>query len=502
MDSQIRNLAVAIASGAVSYPARPPFHPPEVYPEIAGINRSIDPTNDVFPMVRESMRLLGLDSERYGTPGWNPLGGLISRGQRVLIKPNFVMHRNFGDGPIEAVITHGSVLRAVADYVLIALRGHGDLIIGDAPQMNCDFALLRGENGMNGVASYLGEITRRMGVSFQLLDFRQEQTYYWRGIVWRRRKLRDGNDHTVDVELCSESFLDSVDEERLYGADYDRKQTVEAHRNHKHRYRIAKEVLNADVLISVPKLKVHSKVGTTLNLKNMVGINTDKNHLAHYRVGPPELGGDEFSNPRWDDRLDRKLSDLLLGANWALGKYPFVTWRCCQAAIRKIWRKHDSEFSFGNWHGNDTAWRMALDLNRILLTADRNGRLQPSPCRTYFSFIDGIIGGQGNGPLHPDAHASGVLLAGFNPLATDWVATRLMGIDPFRIPMYARAVDQMQEWLPFKPEAIRVRSNVEKWKDVLTRQDPILKYAPAPGWKGVVELRGERELTGQGALRT
>lgn len=57
-------------------------------------------------------------------------------------------------------------------------------------------------------------------------------------------------------------------------------------------------MLASDVIISVPKLKVHRKVGTTLNFKNMVGINTDKNHLAHYRIGAPAQGGDEFNAPR------------------------------------------------------------------------------------------------------------------------------------------------------------------------------------------------------------
>jgi len=41
-------------------------------------------------------------------------------------------------------------------------------------------------------------------------------------------------------------------------------------------------------LYSIPKMKVHGKVGVTLNLKGLVGVNTDKNYLIHYRVGTPK----------------------------------------------------------------------------------------------------------------------------------------------------------------------------------------------------------------------
>ena len=55
----------------------------------------------------------------------------------------------------------------------------------------------------------------------------------------------------------------------------------------------------------------------------------------------------------------------------------------------------------GDWYGNDTVWRMALDLNRVLFFADRNGVLQERPQRRYFSVIDGIVAGEGEGPLLP-----------------------------------------------------------------------------------------------------
>jgi uncharacterized protein (DUF362 family) len=485
----LSNQDVALVSGASHYPSEPPFDPPDAYPEYPHASKRFDPSNAVYPMVREAFRLLELDGSNYGQPTWNPLRELVSRGQRVLIKPNFVLHFNAAGGPLEAVITHPAILRAVVDYLVIALKGEGEIIIGDAPQMNCDLETLYRASGMDGLVAFLKESCAARGIKFRALDFRQEQTFYKYGIVWQRKPLDSGAGRAVRVSVGRESFMEPIDSSRLYGADYRRSETVSAHRNHHHEYLIASAVLASDVVISVPKLKVHRKVGTTLNLKNMVGINTDKNHLAHYRTGSPSEGGDEFAEPRWDDRAERALTDLLLGTSWRAGKYPFLVWR----AFRKIYNRINKPgappaATYGNWHGNDTAWRMVLDLNRILMFANLEGSLQPEPARRYFSIIDGVIGGEGEGPLHPDAYKSGVVLAGFNPLSVDWVATRLMGFDPARIALYVNAMKQMREWIPgFNIEQCRVKSNVREWQSVIDNDEVIFKFRAPRGWRGTVE---------------
>jgi uncharacterized protein (DUF362 family) len=485
----LSNLDVAIVSGTSRYPVDPPFHPPQPYPEFASDDNQTDPNNQVYVMVRECFRLLRLDEANFGRTEWNPLGALISPGDRVLIKPNFVLHFNAGGGPLDAVVTHASVIRPIVDYVVLALQHEGEITIGDSPQMNCDWTRLQRATGMDHLASYLQRVCDHRGIKFQVVDFRDEQTFYKHGIVWNRKPLGNGAS-PVRVRLGPESFMESIDSTRLYGADYCRGKTVRAHSGHRHEYLIARPVLSSDVVISVPKLKVHRKVGTTLNLKNIVGINADKNHLAHYRIGSPTEGGDEFSNPAWDDRAERILSDLLLGSNRPSGKYPFLAWR----GVRKLFRMlkptgtRSSAFSYGNWHGNDTAWRMVLDLNRILLFADSEGTLLSAPARRYFSVIDGVVGGEGEGPLHPDAYTSGVLLAGFNPVAVDWAATRLMGFDPTDIPLYLHAVKQMSEFVSgFAIEDVHVKSNVEAWENMLTSDDVMMSFRAPAGWRGQIE---------------
>ena len=60
---------------------------------------------------------MGLDAANFGTRSWNPLGELIRPGETVLLKPNLVRQSHQFNDDWEHIITHGSVIRAVADYV-------------------------------------------------------------------------------------------------------------------------------------------------------------------------------------------------------------------------------------------------------------------------------------------------------------------------------------------------------------------------------------------------
>lgn len=86
-------------------------------------------------------------------------------------------------------------------------------------------------------------------------------------------------------------------------------------------------------------------------------------------------------------------------------------------------------FNCGNWYGNDIAWRMVSDLMKTILYVDKKGMLRNNPQRKVFSIIDGIIGGENNGPLTPDEKKGGIVISGFNLLAVDIVGARLMGFD-------------------------------------------------------------------------
>ena len=57
------------------------------------------------------------------------------------------------------------------------------------------------------------------------------------------------------------------------------------------------------------------------------------------------------------------------------------------------------------------------------------------------SIVDGIVAGQGEGPLGATPVAAGLLLAGCDPCLVDYVATKAMGLDPAKIPTIRGGLD-------------------------------------------------------------
>src|SRR5690606_22351283 len=93
----------------------------------------------------------------------------------------------------------------------------------------------------------------------------------------------------------------------------------------------------------------------------------------------------------------------------------------------------------GNWWGNDTIWRTVIDLNKVFYLGDRSGVLG-HPARRVLNVYDGIVAGEGNGPMAPDARPIGLLAAAVDGVAADAVITWILGFDWRLIPVLARAV--------------------------------------------------------------
>ena len=71
-----------------------------------------------------------------------------------------------------------------------------------------------------------------------------------------------------------------------------------------------------------------------------------------------------------------------------------------------------------------------------------------STVRPDFAIVDGIVGMEGNGPIQGTPKASGVLVAGDDPVAVDATCARIMGLVPERIDYLKRAallLGNMQE---------------------------------------------------------
>ena len=142
----------------------------------------------------------------------------------------------------------------------------------------------------------------------------------------------------------------------------------------------------------------------------------------------------------------------------------------------------------GNWPGNDSTWRMTIDLLKIFLYADRNGKLHDEPVRHVFSIVDGVIGGEKKGPLSPDSKKCGLIVAGFNPCAVDLVCARLMGFDYAKI----KALNYVSKHPGlFKTHLSAIKLFGNKDFNGLFDEGNKNKYfdfVPYPGWEGFIEI--------------
>jgi len=486
-----------IDTGSACYPPTAPYHPSERYPEYPFRDVLAPETNHAYDGVRGALAELGYDAAHFGSASWNPLGEIIRPGMTVVIKPNFVLSRHAAGKDLYSIITHPSVLRAVADYCWIALEGRGEIIFADAPQYNCDFSELLRHTGLERVCRFFDDF------SGPKVSYKDLRTYWSNGRHFPSMKQGLGGDPggKVRVDLGKLSCLygrPNVDQ--LYGAVYNRHETISNHRGDIQAYEISGTILSADVVISIPKLKVHKKVGVTLNAKGLVGTATNKNMVVHYTLGSPNEGGDQYPDGLFNPvertliKTERWMYDHFLAANSKPLEFLHrsIYW-LHNNTTRRLGLKvaeHKRLLDAGNWHGNDSAWRMTVDLLRILYFADREGRIQDGLQRRLFSFVDGIVGGEGNGPLTPDPKPSAVLIAGENPLAVDLVATRLMGFDPKRLKIYSHALtDKHHDFGVRSTEDIEIVTSRGDWENCTSDSSSrFLNFRPHPGWVNHIEV--------------
>ena len=419
---------------------KPPYGPGKALPELTdllGDAGSDEPSNHVYAAVRAALWSLGLDAENFGSANWNPLGALTPRGSRIVLKPNLIRHWNpkantrSGHASIESVITHGAVLRAMADYAFLAVGVEGSVTIAEAPQHDCDFEKIREITGLDALVRFYEE---ELGRELAIIDLRRESVTYRDAVIVERHPLPGDPRGYRMIDLGSSSAFEGsgLDPQRLRGADYDPGPTVEHHRNGRNEYLLSETVLSADLIVNLPKLKTHKKTGVTLALKNLVGINGDKNLLPHHCVGSVAQGGDEYPGSRWFDaarsrgtEVGRTLLKRDMGAQ-------LIGWvRRVEEAVRG-----NDFIRSGNWYGNRTTWRMCVDLNRCLYYSDAKGENfeASEPIRKVLTVMDGVIAGEGDGPLAPGNVPLGMVLAATDPIALDLVALRLMGFDEQNLP--------------------------------------------------------------------
>jgi len=395
------------------YPFTPPFDPSQIYPEYPFPQDQPVPENGTYDLVRQG--LCALHPERYGERDWNPLAGIVQPGDTVLVKPNLVDDALWDRGKI----THPAVIRAVTDYAYLACGPTGRIIVGEGPWAVGVFDRLVLNTGIqqmvqhlaqeHGVPVVLEDLNKAVPESTPLIALGELSAFHGINRRWydaHRRELRPGGDPGIGS------------------------------------YRIAPTVLQADVVISVPKIKVHCSGGLTLNMKNMLGI-----------------------IPSWDGYGDGRLKDCA----------------------------HTSDVDLamgarGEYLENDTIWRSMADLNRILLYADRAGVLQPERQRRYLAIVDGIAAGEAS-QYEPHPRPLGTVMIGFDPVTVDAVTARVAGFDQHRLRSVVNPASHGPYGLgPANPAEIRLTvSGANALQEFCTQERVIIPETQVYSWQGQVE---------------
>lgn len=416
------------------------FSPDEPYPEYALKDLSAAP-NPVYRAVRQCFAQVGLDHENLGTPRWNPLGSLVPQGSRVFVLCNFVQHRLRSQSmeSFRAKCLHASVLRPVLDYLFLAAGPEGRIRVGNAPMWDCEWERVLAETETDKVLDYY----HAKGMEVEAKDLRLYKAQRNRTGSVSSVQFRPSSDALLVDLGCDSTFVaHDVPSSARYRIMYHGSSRMNAchdDEGRRHSYVINREILEADVVFGIPKLKTHEKTGITCALKNCVGTVGHKDSLPHHRFGCPEGGGDEY--PYDGSRALRLASHFHEFAHGTkpgslLGNGLRVADRFLRLGLGRRY-----PIAEGGWWGNDTAWRMVVDLVRAVTYADQTGRLQNEPARRYVALVDGIVGGEGEGPLTPTPINVGLLMFADNPLLADYAAAMIMGYDPYSLPSVARALE-------------------------------------------------------------
>jgi uncharacterized protein (DUF362 family) len=385
--------------------------------------------------------------------------------KKILLKPNWVKHSSNVSDEI-CLRTNDNFLLATLEIVLeyIPLG----VTIGDAPVQGCNWDKMLNPSLINKIDL----LSKKYNTIIKIKDFRRVTFDPSKNKPeYDRKPLSEYN----IFDLGLDSYLEPIsrsDKSIFRVTNYNPDRLSESHTKGIHKYCITNELFESDLIISLPKVKTHQKAGVTVALKNLVGLNGDKDYLPHHRIGGTGFGGDCYPGKNILRLLSERMLDF---ANRRQGKLMY--WFGIRSSIL-LWKlsfpKSIHQLSAG-WYGNDTTWRMVLDLNKIAMYGKLDGTISKTPQRLIYSLCDGVIGGQGNGPLSPDPLALGVISLTNNSGLNDVIMGILMGFDIQKIPLL---------------NVFNTKTNMENskifWNNKVVNLSEIhnncIETLPPPGW--------------------
>jgi uncharacterized protein (DUF362 family) len=408
-----------------------------------------------------------------------PLKAIIAPGMNVLIKPNWVNNRNFSGRTTDSLITHPKFLLAVLAEVFKV--SPGKVVIGDAPIQECDITALVSDELQKKVFSMA-----TCPVEFR--DFRR--TVLDPGQMSQKEDISPLERYVL-FDIGSDSLLEpvSVPDGRFRVTRYDPGLLGKRHCRGRHQYLLCREAFEADVVINLPKLKTHRKAGITGALKNLVGLNGNKEFLPHHRTGGSAGKGDCY--PGWAP-LKMMAEYCLDEANRRIGTQAYSMWLSRAERLRALHGRFGNTEIEGGWHGNDTVWRMVLDLNRLFLYGSADATLSEQRQRRCYSLTDALVAGEGEGPLAPRPVSLGAVTFSSSAPFADLAHSALMRFDYRKIPLIREAFGRYRyglvDALPERFEAV-IEGSVFSLAELSHFG---MNVSPSRGWAGQIEQDDRR----------
>jgi len=392
----------------------------------------------------------------------------IDADQKFLLKPNWVYH-NINEYDELCLTTNPNFILVVLEFVL-QLKPHS-VVIGDSPIQSCDWSMLHSGSFLHKIA----ELQKTYNIPIKLIDFRNEKWEQKRNL---QKNCRDKGDYVL-YDLTTESLLEPLSSQNktFRVGDYDIKETIKNHNKGTHKYLIAREVIDVDIVINLPKLKTHQKAGITNGLKNYVGTIGEKAYLAHHSSNLSRSGGDCYPG----NNIIRKGAEYFNEISFKYkGTFFYYLFHYMSALIWRLAPESDYANLSGAWYGNDTVWRMVLDINKIISYGTLSGEILSIPQRRIITISDAIIAGQGDGPLKPSPLAMGMVSVSNDDMFLDYVMAILMGFDCSKIPLLKSFVNTIDA------SDFQIFYNGEK-----TSEDDLNNYSietiPPKSWAGKIE---------------
>jgi len=394
----------------------------------------------------------------------NCLDASIVNGKRILIKPNWVRHCISVNDKWCLCTNESLILTALA--ILLEMNP-ASIIIADAPIQGCNWDKLLSGYFFDKCKYYSGIYH----VPIVIKDFRK---VVYNSVTNEIIKDDRSNTNYIIFDMGKRSFLEPITEDRnkFRVTCYNPDEMSKTHRKGVHKYCIAKEVFESDIILTMPKMKTHQKAGVTNAMKILVGVNGDKAFLPHHRMGAYAYGGDCYPGKS----ILRSMSEFVLDeANRHIGESIHKPLNYLSAALWKLsWPSKEQNLGAA-WYGNDTVWRMVMDINHIVRYGKLDGSISTVPQRTVYSLCDGIIGGQGNGPLSPEPLPLGVLAFSNNSYWMDIVMGYLYSLDIDKIPNLRAA----KELINLQDCALVIN---QKESSVMDLKKFAVEVEMAPGW--------------------